>query len=432
MVKTYKMLKAIKIRLYPNFEQQIYINKLLGSNRFVYNNCLAYKIDNYNNNKINIGFSELGKYLTNLKRKEEYRWLNESHSKVLQQSLINLDLAYKSFFKNGNGFPKFKSKHNHKQSCRFPIDAIGVIYGNRINIIKQLKNIHFKCSIVDEKYLNHNQNLIKSATLVKTKSNRYYFSILIDKQNNKILPKPNNNIIGIDLGIKDFIVTSRNQKFKNIKSIRNNEKQLIGLQKQLNKKVIGSKNRNKVRFKLARKYEKINNIKENYLHNISNHLLNENQVIVIEDLNVNGLLKNHHLAKSIQELSLGEFKRKLLYKADWYNRTIIEIDRWYPSSKLCSCCGYKNNHLKLSNREWICPKCGIKHDRDYNAAKNIENEGNRILLIKEKKLNNKKIGLSSPELTLVDYPLMDDKAEMPLKSYDRLKQEKNELKENVI
>jgi len=434
------MLKAIKIRIYPNQEQKIYINKLLGSCRFVYNNCLAYKIERYNENKSTIGFALLGKYLIELKKKEEYSWLKESHSKVLQQSLINLEYAYKSFFKNSQGFPKFKSKKDNKQSCRFPVDAIGEIHGNRINIIKQIKNIHFKCGVTDEKYLNKNQGLIKSATLIQTKSGKYYFSILIDKTNAKQLPKTG-NIIGIDLGIKDFIVDSDGNKFENLKLIRNNKKKLIKLQRQLNKKqMIGSgeyklnkygkeieinkssNNREKARIKLAKLNEKLNNIKENYLHQITNQLLNENQIIVIENLNVNGMLKNHKLAKSIQELSINRFKNILTYKANWYGREIIKIDRFYPSSKLCNNCGYKNNNLTLKERKWKCPECGEIHDRDYNAAINIKKEGQRILSIKENK-----IGLSSPEFTLEDCPPMDDKAVMPLKSYDRLIQEKNEL-----
>ena len=254
------------------------------------------------------------------------------------------------------------------------------------------------------------------------------------------MPKTN-KIIGIDLGIKDFIVDSNCNKFENLKLIRNNKKKLVKLSRQLNKKqLIGtgeykinkydkeveiktpSKNREKARIKLAKFNEKLNNIKENYLHEITNQLLNENQVIVMENLNVNGMLKNHNLARSIQELSLNRFKNMLTYKANWYGREIIEIDRFYPSSKLCSNCGYKNNKLTLNDRSWKCPVCGVIHNRDLNAAINIKKEGLRILSIKENK-----IGLSSPELTLEDYPTMDDKAEMPLKSSDRMRQEKNEF-----
>jgi putative transposase len=408
------MLKAIKIRLYPDENQKNYISNLLGSCRFAYNKCLEYKIGQYNEYKKSVSFGELGKNL--LKLKNENDFLKEIHSKVLQQTLINLQGAYNNFFKNKKGFPKFKSKKDNKQSCRFPIDAISGIHGNRINIIKVLKDIHFKCSVKDEKYLNKNQNLIKSATLTKTKSNKYYFSILIDRNVDKILSK-SEKIIGIDVGIKYFVVCSDGKTFDNIKIKRNNQKKLIKLNRQLSKKVNGSKNKEKQRIKLAKYHEKLNNQKEYYLHSVTNRLINDNQVVVIEDLNISGMLKNHKLAKSIQELSLNRFKTILNYKSDWYDRQVIEIDRWFPSSKLCSVCGYKNDNLTLKDREWICPKCNTHHNRDFNAAKNIENEGKRII----------KIGLSSPELTLVDYPLMDDKVEIPLKSYDRKKQENNEL-----
>ena len=230
---------------------------------------------------------------------------------------------------------------------------------------------------------------IKSGTLSKNKIGHYYFSILIDRENTKTLPKTD-KIIGIDLGIKDFIVDSNGNSFENIKVIRNNEKKLKKLHRNLSKKKDGSNNKEKCRKKLAKFNLKLHNIKENYLHTIVNQLLNENQVIVIEDLNVKGLLKNHCLAKSIQELSLYRFKEILTYKTNWYGRDIIEIDRFYPSSKLCSCCGYKNKELTLSDRTWFCPECGSNHNRDYNAAINIKNEGIRIL----------NIGLSSPELTL--------------------------------
>jgi len=406
------MLKAIKIKLYLTPEQVQYTNCLLGTTRFIYNNLLAYKIYEYNTNKHSVSFGELGKKLVELK--SEYDWIKNSHSKVLQQSLINLEKAYKSFFKDGVGFPKFKSKKDNKHSCRFPSDAISGVKGNRINIIKQLTNIHFKCSRKDEIYLNKNQNTIKSATLTKTKSGYYYLSILLDKPN-KIINNPINNIVGIDLGVKDFVITSEGQVFENLKLKRKNEKILLKLNRQLSKKTNGSNNKNKVRIKLAKIHEKINNKKEYYLHSVVNSLLNDNQVIVMENLNVKGMMKNHKLARAIQEMSLYRFKEILKYKAEWHRREIIEIDRFYPSSKLCSCCGYKYKELSLKERTWICPDCKTEHDRDYNAAVNIKNEGKRIL----------KIGLSSAEYTLEDYPLMDDKEFTPLKSNGRKIQEKN-------
>jgi len=378
------MLKAIKVRLYPSDNQINYINKLLGTSRFIYNQCLNYKITEYQSNKKSTSFAETGKFLTSLK--SEYEWIKESHSKVLQQSLINLDRAYKNFFKQGNGYPKFKSKHE-KQSCRFPIDAISGVSGNRINIINALKDMNYKCSIDDERYLNQNKNKIKSGTLSKTKSGDYYFSILIDRPN-KTLKKATNSLIGLDLGIKDFIITSEGQTYENLKSKRNNHNKLSRQHRDLSRKVKGSNHQKEARIRLAKTYEKLNNIKEYYLHHVTNQLLSENQTIVIEDLNVAGMLKNHCLARSIQELSLSRFKTMLMYKAEWYGREVIQVSRWFPSSKLCNCCGYKNVELTLKDREWTCPECGVIHDRDINAAINIRNEGERI-----------KIGLSSPELT---------------------------------
>jgi putative transposase len=378
------VLKAIKIRLYPTDNQQLYINKLIGSSRYVYNQCLNYKIIEYSLWNNTTGIKDTGKHLTELKQEKE--WLKESHSKVLQQSLINLETAYKNFFKSGSGFPKFKSRHQN-QSCRFPVDAISGVKGNRINIINALKDIHYKCSSNDEKYLNKNQDLIKSGTLSKTKSGNYYFSILIDKPN-KTIKKTANHIVGIDLGIKDFIVSSEGTRYENLKSKRLNQNKLVRLHRELSRKVKGSNKRNKARIRLAKTYEKLNNIKEYYLHSVINQLLSENQTIVMEDLNVKGMLKNHKLAKSIQELSLNRFKTILRYKAEWYGREVIEVSKWFPSSKLCGACGYKNQELELKDRTWVCPECGVVHDRDLNAAMNIRNEGIRI-----------KIGLSSPELT---------------------------------
>ena len=333
----------------------------------------------------------MGKYLVSMKK--EYKWMKESHSKVLQQSLINMDKAYKNFFK-GSGFPKYKSKHQ-KQSCRFPVDAISGIKGNRINIILKLKDINYKCSVQDEKYLNKNQGLIKSGTLSRTKSGNYYFSLLIDRPNKK-LNKPTNSIIGIDLGIKDFIITSAGRKFENIKVQRNNKNKLSKLHRELSRKQKDSSNKYKARIKLAKFNEKLNNKKEYYLHSITNQLLSENQTIVIENLNVKGMMKNKNLSRSIQELSLYRFKQILKYKAEWYDRQVIEIDRWFPSSKLCNKCGYKNKELTLKDRKWTCPECNSLLDRDLNAAINIKNEGIRI-----------KIGMSLPELTPLESKSLD-------------------------
>jgi len=418
------MLKAIKIRLYPNKTQETYLGKLLGSYRFVFNNCLALKKNAYLVDKSNLGLKELGHYFHNeLTKSEDFKWLKEHNTKVLKQSIINLMEAYKRFFVNGSGFPKFKSKHDNISSCRFPVDAISRrnnYLDGKLTLTKELKNLKFKCSDNYKIYLDKYKDGIKSATLSKSKSGKYFLSILVDSDEILVLKK-SNKTVGIDLGIKDFIVTSEGETFDNLKTIRSSSKKLVKLNRQLSKKSKGSKNKEKVRIKLAKFHEKLNDKKINYLYSVVNQLLNENQVIVMEDLNVSGMMKNHKLAKSIQELSLGKFKEILKYKAEWSGRYLVEIDRFFPSSKLCSVCGYKHKDLKLSEREWTCPDCGELHHRDLNAAINIRNEGLRLLQLE-------KIGSRTAEFTLEDCPLMDDPASNGmLKSNGRKIQEKIEV-----
>ena len=393
------MLKGIKIKLYPNKAQTAYINRLLGCYRLVYNKCLANKINAYKEQNINLGLSQLGNYFHNeLTKTEELSFLQEHNTKVLKQAIRNMLQAYSNFFQQNNhfGFPKFKSKKDNTSSCIFPIEAISKrnnYLSGKLTLTSELKDLHFRCSDKYKNYLNKYKDGIRSATLSKNACGEYFLSILVDSD--EILLKPKTNkVIGIDLGIKDFIVTSDNTTFPNIKSIRNNEVKLKKLQRELSRKKIGSSNRNKARMKLAKFHKKLHNIKENYLHEVVNTLVNENQVICIEDLNVNGMLKNHNLSKSIQELSLTDFKRILDYKCDWYGRYLITIDRYYPSSKLCSCCGFKNDDLTLKDREWICPHCGQIHDRDYNASLNILREGLRLY--------SEMIGSRTTELTLVE------------------------------
>jgi len=376
------MLRAVKIRLYPNETQKDYISNLLGSYRKVYNLSLGYKVDMYKLSGETANMKSIGnEFHNNWSKSEEYFYLAEHNTKVMKQAIINMLDSYKRFFVNGNGFPKFKSKHDNNQSCRFPSEAISKkndYESGKLTLIKQLKNIKFKSSDKYKSYLNKHKTNIKSATLTKTKSDKYFLSILVDGDLMRSKSQPKNHFIGLDLGIKDFIVDSNGNSIENIKIKRNNQKKLAKLHRELSRKQKGSKNKDKVRVKLARFYEKLNNKKENYLHYITNQLLDENQVIAIEDLNVKGMMKNHNLAKSIQELSLYGFKSKLIYKAEWYGNHIVQVDRFFPSSKLCSVCGHKNNKLELKDREWTCPDCKTKHDRDKNAATNIENEGKRL------------------------------------------------------
>ena len=375
------MLKAIKIRIYPSAEQVDFINKQLGCCRFVYNNCLAFRKDSYQNEHISVSSSEAVKHITSLKKDNE--WLKDVHSKVLQQSVRDMNQAYDNFFKVHRGFPKFKSKHDNRQSCRFPKDAFIGVRGNRIDLIKVLKDIHFKCSRNDERYLNRNQDKVKSITLSKEPNGKFYLSVLIDKPLRQV--PQSSSMVGLDLGIKDFAVTSDGQVIENIHFKKNEESRLKRLQRQISKKVVGSKNREKARLRFAKLNEKIRNRKLNFLHDVTNHLIDENQVIVMEDLNVKGMVRNHKLAESISEVNWGEFRRMLAYKAAWHGRQLVFIDRFYPSSKRCNHCGYINKGLTLKDRQWVCPECGSLIDRDYNAALNILEEGERI------------IGLSSPE-----------------------------------
>ena len=374
------MLKAIKIRLYLNIEQTNNINSLVGSYRFVYNQCLSYKKLRYETDKSNTSLSDLSHYFhQNLRN--EYNWLKEHNTKVLKQSIINLEQSYKNFFKQGKGFPKFKSKHD-EQKCRFPVEAVSSKTFNeeasRLNLTKTIKGLKFECSDRDKQYLYRNKQGIKSVTITKTKSGKYFASILIDGDLLRTMNKPLNTSVGIDLGIKTLLTFSNGETIYNPKWIKTNEKKLKKIQKQLSNKVKGSNNRNKVRLKLAKLHERIKNQKQDYLHNITTKIINENQVIVIEDLNVSGMMKNHRLAKSIQELGLYEMRRQLEYKSKWYGRKLVFVSRWFPSSKICCECGWKNNNLTLKDRKFICEECGNVIDRDMNAAINIEREGVRI------------------------------------------------------
>ena len=371
------MLKSIKIQIYPDSVQKEFISKQLGCCRLIYNKLLDYKKTQYEQNKQSVSWSQLGKYLTNLKKQNDYLFLNDVYTICLQQSIQDLIKAYDNFFKLHKGYPKFKSKKDNEQSCRFTNSMFKFnkkkINGNRITLIKQLKNILFKCSRKDEIYLNHNEKYIHSVTLTKTSTEKYYLSILIDYNINQ---KENiDSVIGLDLGIKDFIVDSNGNRYENKHFYKNQEKKLKKINKQLSRKQNGSNNRNKVRIKLAKVHEKIRNQRLNYLHQITSKLVNENQIICIEDLNVNGMMQNHKLSKSIQDLSLYEFRRQLEYKCKWYGWQLIVINKFYPSSKTCHNCGYVYKGLKLSEREWICPHCKSKIDRDYNASLNILDEG---------------------------------------------------------
>jgi putative transposase len=416
------MLKGIKLRLYLTGEQEERINSMLGSYRFVYNQCLSYRKERYESEGLNTSRSELSHYF-HQELRNVHEWLKCHNTKVLKQSILNLEDAYKSFFKQGKGFPRFKSRRD-EQKMRFPKEAVSSKTfdetSSRLNLTKDIKRLKFECSDRDRKYLYKNKEGIRSVTIKRTKTGKYFATVLIDGELLRQMDRPTNHTVGIDLGIKSLLTLSTGESIENPKWIRNNEKRLKRLQKQMSKKVKGSNNREKARLKLAVLHEKIKNQKQDYLHNITSKIINENQVIIIEDLNISGMMKNHNLAKSIQELGLYELQRQLEYKSKWYGRTLVFVDRWFPSSKTCSGCGWVNKNLTLKDREFTCHSCGLIIDRDLNASINIEIEGIRTL-------DENNIGQRLPEFTLVDSPLMDDKEETPLKSHDWLNQENDNM-----
>ena len=377
------MLKAIKIRLYPNKEQEQNINKALGSYRFVYNHMLALKQEAYNKDKTNLGLCELSKYFHGtLLKDEQYSWLKEQNTKVAHQAIRQMLIAYDNFFKQHKGFPKFKSKKD-RQSALFPIDAISrrnTFETRHISLTKPLKNIKFRCSdLYFNRLQKYNKN-IRSATLSKSKSGNYFLSILVEIVDDELKKfEHTNKQVGIDLGVKNFVITSDGDVFENKHFLKKEEKKLNRLQRQLSKKKVGSNNREKQRVKIAKLFERMVNKKEAYIHYVVNKLLQSYDIIFMEDLNVQGMLRNHSLAKAISEVGFYQFKEILINKALDNDKEVSLVDRFYPSSKTCSVCGYKKQDLTLNDREWTCPNCGTKHDRDINAAMNILLEGRRTL-----------------------------------------------------
>ena len=377
------MLRAIKVRLYPNKAQEQELNKVLGSYRFVYNHMLARKQEAYEVEKKSLGLSELSKYFHGTLLKDiQYGWLSEQNTRVMKHAIRQMLTAYDNFFKQGKSFPKFK-REKDKQSALFLIGEISkrnTFETKHITLIKSLKNIKFKCSKLYHRRLQEFKDCIKSATLSKSKSGNFFLSFLMDiPQSEYFKFKKTGKQVGIDLGVKDFVITSDGEVFENKHFLKNEEVKIAKLQRQLSKKKLGSNNRKKQTMRIAKVFEKMTNKKDNYIHFVVNEILASYDTLFMEDLNVQGMMKNHHIAKAIQEVGFFKFKSVLQNKALQNNKEVYLVDRFYPSSKTCSCCGYKKQDLKLSDRTWTCTECGENHDRDINAARNILLEGRRLL-----------------------------------------------------
>jgi len=358
--------KVYKFRIYPNKEQEILLAKHFGCSRFVYNYFLNERKEQYQKDKKSDNYYTQAKTLTDLKKKEEYEWLKEVNSQTIQFALRSLDTAYVNFFRGTAQFPKFKSR-KHKNT--FTIPQFGVVKDSKILIPK------FKDGIKANLDKREIKGKVGKMNITKTPTGKYYVSIFTEQEIEQ-LPKTNKKV-GIDLGLKDFVITSDGIKYKNNRYTNKYSRKLKKAQQHLSRKKKGSNGFEKQKLKVAKIHEKISSCRLDTLHKVSYQLVKENDLIVVEDLNVKGMVKNPKLSKHISDVSWGNFVNLLNYKCDWYGKELVKVNRFYPSSKNCNCCGWINQNLKLSDREWNC-KCGEKHDRDLNASKNILKEGLKI------------------------------------------------------
>ena len=371
--------KAYKLRIYPTDSQRELIEKTFGCTRYIYNNFLAERKNKYEESKTKVHVYEQLKELTDLKREKE--WLREIDSCALQACVYNLDDAFQKFFK-GNGYPKFRAKGVH-DSFRTnntlntykdkKYESIRIDFNKRIITLPKLKEVKF-CGYRTTKEII---GKIKSATISKD-TNKYFVSVLVEMPFIKYSISPT-SIVGLDLGIKNFIVTSNGEKLKN--EVKINEKRLKGLQKWLSRCKPGSKNRYKVKLKIQRLYLKIRNARKHMIYKLANNILKENDIVAVETLDVKSMYQVHKIAKHLKNIPISEFIRVLKYKSNWLGKKVIEINKYYPSSQCCNRCDYKNEEVKdLSVRKWTCPKCGMIHDRDINASINVMFEGLKIYM----------------------------------------------------
>ena len=359
--------KSYKFRIEPTSEQIVLLSKHFGACRFVFNRFLHERKEKYLNEKTSLNYYDNARTLTDLKKEEDFDWLKEINSQSLQSAIRNLDSAYKNFFNKQNKFPRFKSKYD-KQSFKIPQNAL--INEGKLVIPKFKEGIKINLH-------REIEGEILFATITKSTTGKYYVSITCEV-NYKPFDKTGSKV-GIDTGIKDLAILSDGKTYENIKVLKSKLKKLKYQQRQLSKKQKGSNSRQKQKIKLSLTHEKITNIRKDYLHKISTEIVKNHDIISVEDLSVKNMMKNHKLAQSLSDVSLGMFYKMLEYKSKWNDKSFVKIDRFFPSSKTCSNCGWIYQDLNLSIREWTCPSCNEQHDRDLNAAKNILKQGINIL-----------------------------------------------------
>jgi len=359
--------KSYKFKIEPTSEQIVLLSKHFGACRFVFNKFLHERKEKYLNEKTSLNYYNNSRTLTDLKKEEDFDWLKEINSQSLQSAIRNLDSAYKNFFNKQNKFPRFKSKYD-KQSFKIPQNSL--INEGKLVIPKFKEGIKINLH-------REIEGEILFATITKSTTGKYYVSITCEvnyKPFDKIGSK-----VGIDTGIKDLAILSDGKIYENIKVLKSKLKKLKYQQRQLSKKQKGSNSRQKQKIKLSLTHEKITNIRKDYLHKISTEIVKNHDIISVEDLSVKNMMKNHKLAQSLSDVSLGVFYTMLEYKSKWNDKSFVKIDRFFPSSKTCSNCGWIYQDLNLSIREWTCPSCNEHHDRDLNASKNILKQGINIL-----------------------------------------------------
>ena len=363
------MRNVVKVRLYPTPEQKHSLAKAFGSCRWLWNYCLAENNRIYKETGKGVSAITMKKWIPNLKKQPETKWLKETYSQCLQSSVINLGIAYKNFFEKRGGYPRFKSKYG-KQSLQYPQNVKQLNNGLYFPKIGQVKaNLHRRFD-----------GELKTVTITKTKTEKYYASLLFDDGIGEPRTSCQGQAIGIDLGLTYFCITSDSSKYENPGHLKKHEGNLKRKQQKLSRKHKGSNSRNKARKLVARAHEKISHARQDFLHKLSRKLVNENQIIICEDLNIKGIVRNHKLAKAIHDCGWGMFLNFLEYKCKKEGKVFLQIDRFFPSSKTCNHCLNVVDSLPLDIRSWDCPSCGTQNiDRDVNAARNCRDEGLRIL-----------------------------------------------------